>query len=72
MARYDGGIRPGPELRLRREQGPGHRAGSQLGAITNSQVRTYAEIPDWAEADGFLFAKITIELANRLAEQAAP
>ena len=32
----------------------------------------YAENPDRAEEDEVLFAKTTIELANRLAEQAAP
>ena len=31
----------------------------------------YVEHPDRAEEDGVLFAKTTIELANRLAEPAA-
>ena len=44
--------------------------GANMGRPRMLKFGVYAENPDWIEEDGLLFAKTTIELANRLAEQA--
>ena len=54
----------------------GKYLGSALGACMGRpdmlRFGVYAENPNEAEEDGFLFATTTIELANRLAGQTAP
>ena len=45
--------------------------GASMGRPRSLKFGTYAENPDGAEEDGFLFATTAIELANRLAEQSA-
>ena len=54
----------------------GKRLGSALGASTglprSITFGTYAEYPEYAEENGFSFATTAIELATKLAVQAAP
>ena len=47
----------------------GSALGASLGRPRMLKFGTYAEYPEGPEEDGFLFARTTIELANRLAEQ---
>ena len=46
--------------------------GASMGRPRMLKFGVYAENPDGPEEDGILFATATIELANRLAQQAAP
>ena len=50
----------------------GAALGASMGRSRSIKFGTYAENPDEAEEDGFLFAETTIELANRLAKQVTP
>ena len=61
---------------LKNRSEDGKYLGSALGACMGRpdmlKFGVYAENPNEAEEDGFLFATTTIELANRLAGHAAP
>ena len=61
-------------LNNRSEEGRnlGAALGASMGRSRSIKFGAYAENPDAAEEDGFLFAETTIELANRLAKQVAP
>ena len=50
----------------------GAALGASMGRPDMLKFGVYAENPDGPEEDGILFATATIELANRLAAQAAP
>ena len=50
----------------------GAALGASMGRPRMLKFGVYAENPDGPEEDGILFATATIELANRLAQQAAP
>ena len=50
----------------------GAALGASMGRPDMLKFGVYAENPDGPEEDGILFATTTIELANRLAQQAAP
>ena len=50
----------------------GRDLGVSMGRPDMLKFGVYAENPDGPEEDGILFATTTIELANRLAQQAAP
>ena len=50
----------------------GAALGASMGRPDMLKFGVYAENPDGPEEDGILFATATIELANRLAQQAAP
>ena len=50
----------------------GAALGASMGRSDMLKFGVYAENPDGPEEDGILFATATIELANRLAAQAAP
>ena len=52
-------------------QNLGAALGASMGRSRSLKFGTYAENPDGPEEDGFLSARTTIELANRLAGQAA-
>ena len=50
----------------------GSNLGASMGRPRSLKAGFYAEAPEEIGEDGFLFAKTTIELANRLARHAAP
>ena len=50
----------------------GAALGASMGRPDMLKFGVYAENPNGAEEDGFLFATTTIELANRLAGPASP
>ena len=61
-------------LKNRSQEGKnlGAALGASMGRPRSLKFGFYAENPDEAEEDSFLFATTTIELANRLAGQVAP